>query len=79
MDKELFEKALKMTPNERLAFAELILSSLEYEEDEIRKAWVSEVNDRMKAVNEGRAKLLDFETLYNCAPPQKTLVLAVKN
>lgn len=67
MDKELFEKALKMTPNERLAFAELILSSLEYEEDEIRKAWVSEVNDRMKAVNEGRAKLLDFEALYNAS------------
>lgn len=67
MDKELFEKALKMTPNERLAFAELILSSLEYEEEEIRKAWVSEVNDRMKAVNEGRTKLLDFEALYNAS------------
>jgi putative addiction module component (TIGR02574 family) len=65
MDKELFEKALKMTPNERLAFAELILSSLEHEEDEIRNAWVMEVKDRINAVNEGRSKLLDFESLYN--------------
>ena len=36
MDKELFEKALKMSPNERLAFAELILASLEHEDNELR-------------------------------------------
>lgn len=65
MDKELFERALKMSPNERLTFAELILASLEQEEDEVRTAWIAEVKDRMKAVNEGRAKLLDFEALYN--------------
>jgi hypothetical protein len=67
MDKELFEKALKMPPNERLTFAELILASLEHEEDEIRHTWIEEVNERMKAVNEGQAKLLDFEGLYNAA------------
>ena len=67
MDKELFEKALRMSPNERLAFAELILSSLEHEEKEIRNSWIKEVKDRMKAVNEGRSKLLDFETLYNAS------------
>ena len=65
MDKELFEKALKMPPNERLTFAELILASLDHEEDEIRQTWINEVHDRMKAVNEGQAKLLDFEGLYN--------------
>ena len=65
MDKELFEKALKMPPNERLTFAELILASLEHEEDEIRNTWINEVKDRMKAANEGQAKLLDFESLYN--------------
>ena len=36
MDEELFEKALKMAPNERLAFAELILASLEHEDKEIQ-------------------------------------------
>ncbi|OGC07835.1 antitoxin [candidate division KSB1 bacterium RBG_16_48_16] len=65
MDKNLFKKALKMPPNERLTFAELILASLDYEEAEIRQAWINEVNDRMNAVNEGQAKLLDFESLYN--------------
>ncbi len=65
MNKELFEKALEMAPNERLAFAELILASLEHEDNEIRNTWVNEVNDRMKAVNEGRSRLLDFEALYN--------------
>jgi hypothetical protein len=65
MDKELLEKALKLSPNERLTFAELILASLEYEEDEVRFAWINEVNERMKAVKVGRAKLLDFECLYN--------------
>ncbi|MCR4292385.1 MAG: addiction module protein [Candidatus Kuenenia sp.] len=65
MDKELFEKVLKMPPNERLTFAELILASLDHEDDEIRHIWVKEVNDRIKAVNKGQAKLLDFESLYN--------------
>ena len=65
MDKELFEKALKMSPNERLAFAELILASLEHEDNEVGSAWVKEVQDRIKAVNEGRSQLLDFEVLYN--------------
>jgi Putative addiction module component len=67
MDKELFEKALKMPVNERVIFAELILASLEQENDEVRLAWLGEVNSRIKAVKEGRAKLLDFETLYNAS------------
>lgn len=65
MDKELFEKVLKMPPNERLTFAELILASLDHEDDQIRHTWVKEVNDRIKAVKKGQAKLLDFESLYN--------------
>jgi 1,2-phenylacetyl-CoA epoxidase catalytic subunit len=56
MDTAIFEKALEMPPNERLAFAELILASIDHEEDEIRQAWIKEVNDRMKAVNEGKAR-----------------------
>lgn len=65
MDKALLEKALEMSPNERVVLAELILSSIDHEEDEIRELWLSEVKDRIKAVNEGKAKLLDFERLYN--------------
>ena len=65
MDKALLEKALKMSPNERVVLAELILASIDHEEDEIRELWLSEVKDRIKAVNKGKAKLLDFEILYN--------------
>ncbi len=65
MDKALLEKALEMPPNERVTFAELILSSIDYEEEEIRQSWTAEVKSRMKALNEGRARLLDFESLYN--------------
>lgn len=65
MDSALLEKALQLPPNERVAFAELILASIDHEEDEIRKAWIVEVNSRMKAVNEGTANLLDFEELFN--------------
>ena len=64
MDNTLLEKALEMPPNERVALAELILSSIDYEEDGIRQIWIAEVKNRMNAVNEGRAKLLDFEGLY---------------
>jgi hypothetical protein len=65
MDKALLEKALEMSPNERVVLAELILASIDHEEDEIRELWLSEVKDRIKAVNEGKAKLLDFERLCN--------------
>jgi len=67
MDKALLEKALEISPNERVVLAELILASIDHEEDEIRELWLSEVKDRIKAVNEGKAKLLDFERLYNAS------------
>jgi putative addiction module component (TIGR02574 family) len=54
----------EMPPNERVVFAESILDSIDYEDDEIRQSWIIEVQSRMKAVNEGRVKLLDFEGLY---------------
>ena len=64
MNKALLEKALKMPPNERVILAELILSSIDYEEEEIRKSWLSEIEARMEAVNKGEAKLLDFKSIY---------------
>ncbi|MFO7665155.1 MAG: addiction module protein [Desulfobacterales bacterium] len=65
MNKTLLEKALEMPPNERVVFAELILASIDYEKDEILQEWMVEVKNRMAAVKEGKAKLLDFEELYN--------------
>ena len=65
MDTILLEKALELPPNERVAFAELILASIEHEEERIRQTWIMEVNDRIKAIKEGKATLLDFEELYD--------------
>lgn len=65
MNNSLLEKALEMPPNERVVLAELILASIDYEDDKIRRSWIAEVSNRIKAVNEGRAKLLDFESLYD--------------
>ncbi len=65
MENALLEKAIEMPPNKRVAFAELILASIDYEEEGIRQSWIMEVKDRMRAVNEGKAKLLAFEDLYN--------------
>jgi len=65
MDKALLEKAMEMPPNERVAFAELILESIDYEVEEVRNAWLNEVKDRMQAVKDGRAKLIDFEARFS--------------
>ncbi len=65
MDKTLLDKALALPPNERMAFAELILASIDIEEYEVKQTWIDEVKERIQAVNEGRAKLLDFESLYD--------------
>ena len=65
MNDELYEKALSLPPNERVKFAELILASLEHEDEEIRSVWIKEIQERITAVKEGRAKLLDFDDLYN--------------
>ncbi len=65
MDETLLDRALAMPPNERVAFAELILASIDLEENEVKQAWISEVKTRIKAENQGETKLLDFESLYN--------------
>lgn len=65
MDKLLLEKAMEMPPNERVTFAELILQSIDYEESEVRTAWLNEVNDRMSSVKEGKSELIDFEARYS--------------
>jgi len=65
MDKTLLEKALEMPPNERVVFAELILASIDFEKEEILQSWVTEVKSRMIAVNEGKARLMDFEEIYH--------------
>ena len=65
MENRLLEEALKMPPSERVVLAELILASIDHEEEGIRQAWVGEVQDRMRAVREGKSRLLNFRDLYS--------------
>ena len=65
MESILIDKALELPPNERVAFAELILANIDHEDEKIRKIWIAEVRERMQDTKNGGAKLLDFEKLYN--------------
>uniref|UniRef100_Q3ASR9 Addiction module component n=1 Tax=Chlorobium chlorochromatii (strain CaD3) TaxID=340177 RepID=Q3ASR9_CHLCH len=64
MDNLLLKKSMLMPPVQRVALAELLLASLDYEAEDIREEWINEVQARMNAVSEGRSKLLDFDLLW---------------
>ncbi len=64
MNVKLFDEAMKIPPRERVAFAELILASIEHEDEGLQKIWLSEVKDRMISVEDGTSTLLDFNQLY---------------
>ena len=61
LDKLLISKVMQMPPIQRVALAELLLASIDNEEEEIRQSWINEANERMKAVEEGRSKLHDID------------------
>ncbi len=63
MDNALFDEAVKLTPNERVVFAELLLESLEHEDEQIKQTWLLEVKHRIKAVKEGEATLVDLDVI----------------
>lgn len=65
MNESLLEQALQMSPAERVSLAELLLASIDHENDDLKDVWVCEVKERMKAVSEGRARLVDLEELIH--------------
>jgi len=65
MKQALLDQALAMSPNERIEFAKLILASIEHEDEKIREKWITEVKERIDAVKTGKAKLIDFDSLYH--------------
>ncbi|MBL7173039.1 MAG: addiction module protein [Desulfobacteraceae bacterium] len=67
MENRLLEEALKMPPNERVALAEMILASIDYEDEEIREAWIAEVQERMIVVREGMRHALCAMRYALCA------------
>jgi len=65
MTQSLLDEALKMPPNQRIEFAQLIMASIDCEDDTIRKLWLDEVKDRRQAAKDELAKLFDFDNLYH--------------
>ena len=65
MENDLSINNLKIQPQKNDDFEELILTNKIFEDKSIRQAWISEAKDRMAAIVSGKAKLLDFEDLYN--------------
>ena len=61
LDKLLINKVMQMPPIQRVALAELLLASIDNEEEEIRQSWINEANERMKSVEEGRSELHDID------------------
>lgn len=64
MDIAILEQALALPDDEKVFIAEKLLSSVTTEDKTFRDAWLDEVKNRMKSVNEGTSKLLDFGQLY---------------
>lgn len=60
----ILDEAIKIPPKDRVQLAELILASIDYEDDNLRKIWLAEVKDRMESVENGKSTLLDFNQHY---------------
>ena len=60
--KELAEKALKLPSTARASLAEILLESLDYEEDFlISNEWMNEIQERCRQIDEGKVNLISAE------------------
>lgn len=58
---EVLKDALKLSPEERAALAEQLLSSLEQPDEHIDNLWRKEAEDRIDAYNEGKIKSVSLK------------------
>lgn len=57
--KEIADKALMLSPSARAELAEILLESLDYEEDfEISPEWAAEIRQRCLEIERGEVQLL---------------------
>jgi putative addiction module component (TIGR02574 family) len=62
---KLIEQALGLPANERAAFAERLLSSLDPELSEIDQLWAKEAEDRLDAYERGEIEAIPAEEVFN--------------
>lgn len=61
---KLIEQALGLPANERAAFAERLLSSLDLELSEIDQLWAKEAEDRLDAYERGDIEAIPAEEVF---------------
>ena len=60
--KEVAEKALKLPSNARASLAEILLESLDHEEDfPVSDEWMAEVQRRCREIDRGETRLIPAE------------------
>ena len=61
---EIIDAAMALPPANRVAIAERLLDSVEPDQSEIDRLWVMEVERRMEALREGRAKAVPVDEAF---------------
>lgn len=62
--RDLFEEALRLDPEERVALTGMLIESLDTESEEgVEQAWVAEIEHRMAELDSGMVKPLPWEEL----------------
>jgi len=61
--KKLAEKAVALSPPERIQLVEAVLSSLDRIDVEIEKRWVAESEERYEAYRRGEIGTVDWEEI----------------
>lgn len=59
---EIAEKVLKLSSNARASLAEILLESLDYEEDFlVSEEWINEIQKRFREIDEGKVQPIAAE------------------
>ena len=62
---EIFKKALKLKPHERLIIIEGLLQSLDEPDKNIDEIWAKEAEKRLSAYKEGKLKGIPIEEIFS--------------
>jgi len=61
---EVFENALQLKPQDRLALVDLLLESVDRPDPKIDDIWIEEAQRRLEAYREGKIKTIAMEDLF---------------
>lgn len=64
MDRALLERALNIPANERVELAQILLASIEVQDEGVRRSWIDEVQRRIASHRDGRSSLNAMEDVF---------------